>query len=141
MKFLILCDQKPNDCKSCPFCGDVPVVLASNLIDIQTKCILGDFTAQTCPMTEAHTLFDTSLPAKKSTPPVAFCEHCQHYHTYNIRYKKDSFTVRGNIFKYDKAEAYCNVCKQSVKVEDIENINLCARDEAYFAAGDSNAGV
>ena len=133
MKFLILCDQKPKDCKGCPFCGDVPVVLASNLIDIQTKCILGDFTAQTCPMTEAHTLFDTSLPSQKLTTPVAFCEHCKHHHTYNINYTEDVFTVYGKTFKYNKAGAYCNVCKQPIKVDDIEDMNFRIRNEIYLA--------
>ncbi len=139
MKFLILCDEKPHQCNHCPFFGDIPVQVASNAIDIQTKCILGDFTAgDTCPMSVAHTIFDSTLDADAPRQPVAFCHECGQHHTYHIKKHDDTLTVRGRTFTYVETEAFCNVCGHTVYVPAINDVNAQARDDAYFAAGGEN---
>lgn len=142
MKFMILCDEKPTQCEHCPFFGDVPVQVASNAIDIQTKCTLGDFNAgETCPMTQVHTIFDSALDATAPKQPVAFCHECGQHHTYRIEKKVDQMTVRGRTFKYIETTAYCNVCGHTVYVPAINDMNAQSRDEAYFAAGGSHVGI
>lgn len=139
MKFMILCDEKPKQCNHCPFFGDVPVQIASNAIDIQTKCTLGDFLAgDQCPMTQVHTIFDSSLDATAPNAPVAFCHACGTHHTYHIEKHEDTLTVRGRTFTYTETEAFCNVCGHTVYVPAINDINAQARDDAYFAAGGTN---
>lgn len=139
MKFMILCDEKPKQCNHCPFFGDVPVQIASNAIDIQTKCTLGDFLAgDQCPMTQVHTIFDSSLDATAHNAPVAFCHECGTHHTYHIEKHEDTLTVRGRTFTYTETEAFCNVCGHTVYVPAINDINAQARDDAYFAAGGKN---
>lgn len=139
MKFMILCDEKPKQCNHCPFFGDVPVQIASNAIDIQTKCTLGDFLAgDQCPMTQVHTIFDSSLDATAPNAPVAFCHECGTHHTYHIEKHEDTLTVRGRTFTYTETEAFCNVCGHTVYVPAINDINAQARDDAYFAAGGKN---
>lgn len=135
MKFIILCDEKPDTCHHCPFFGDVPVTIASNAIDIQTKCILGDFAAgETCPVTAVHTVFDSALDAEAPKQPVAFCHECGQHHTYHIQKHEDTMTVRKRTFTYTETEAFCNVCGHTVYVPAINDMNARARDEAYFAA-------
>lgn len=135
MRFMILCDEKPKSCENCPFYGDVPVTIASNAVDIQTRCVLGEFTCKNCPMTEANTIFDTSMPAEKPKQPVAFCHECGQHHTYHIKRHEDELTIRKRTFKYIETEAFCNVCGHTVYVPEINDMNARARDEAYFAAG------
>lgn len=93
MKFMILCDEKPIQCNHCPFFGDVPVQIASNAIDIQTKCILGDFDAgEKCPMTQAHTIFDSTLDATTPKQPVVFCHECgQHHNNINAQVRDEAY--------------------------------------------------
>ena len=139
MKFMILCDEKPTQCNHCPFFGDTPVQIASNAIDIQTKCILGDFAAgEQCPMTAVHTIFDSEMTAEAPKAPVAFCHECGQHHTYHIKKHEDTLTVRGRTFTYIETEAFCNVCGHTVYVPAINDINAQARDDAYFAAGGEN---
>lgn len=63
-----------------------------------------------------------------------YCEHCDDYVAYSIRFEPVELTINDITFKYDEAEAFCVRCGNPIYVPYVNDWNVADRTEAYYKA-------
>jgi hypothetical protein len=69
----------------------------------------------------------------------SFCLTCCEKRPYLLEERHASFTVRGCTYTYLERSAYCVVCGDEIYVPEVNDWNVQAREDVYFAVSHEGA--